>query len=232
MVNKLQLKEDLLREGEILLKKGSLSTTDLMLLAKALDSYIHNTTQDETIAQARELIANDVKSSVISDINTLIAVGLDSALKSLDLSFLVPIGSIFSTASQTLPNDYYLFCHGQKLLKADYEALYQVIGDSFGVSTDIEFFIPDTRGLFIRGYDAGVGADLSRVFGTVQPDAYKSHTHWSNLTRPAHLWDNGANANQFGYVSGGYSRQSSLIASGGTETRPKNLALNYIIKVK
>jgi hypothetical protein len=93
------------------------------------------------------------------------------------------------------------------------------------------FNIPDLRGVFIRGFhDMNTlrETDTTRVFGSYQEDEFKSHTHragyfnapvgggaWSGILR-----------------SDGYFGTSSAQtgSEGGTETRPKNVALLACIK--
>lgn len=106
------------------------------------------------------------------------------------------------------------------------------------------FALPDGRGVALRGLDNGRGLDSSRVLGTYQADSYASHTH--GVTDPGHNhsvpMDNGtaggtgwqiagqSGANQGAIATGSSATGISIQASGGTETRMKNLAVNFIIK--
>lgn len=62
----------------------------------------------------------------------------------------VPTGSVFWLATATVPSGY-LLCDGSAVLKADYPALYEVLGDTFGTSTDTAFYLPNLQAAFIRG---------------------------------------------------------------------------------
>ncbi|HEY6032061.1 MAG TPA: hypothetical protein VIU44_15930, partial [Gaiellaceae bacterium] len=86
------------------------------------------------------------------------------------------------------------------------------------------FSIPDMRGYFARSWDDGAGVDSGRAIGTSQTDDLKSHTHTIPTgTTP----DTGGTA-----TTGKYDVAFNLTtgATGGTETRPKNVALLACIK--
>ena len=129
------------------------------------------------------------------------------------------------------------------------------VGD--GSST---FALPDLRGQFIRGWANNGSTDASRVFGSTQTDQNKNHTHTTDSTsltgdvqkniRRFYRMDGSAtgvftktgNRNaRLQVVLGGEAlcgsfsmdaTHSHTISSsgGGTEARPTNLALMYIIK--
>lgn len=89
--------------------------------------------------------------------------------------------------------------------------------------------VPDLRGEFIRGWahDRTGIADVGRSFGSWQMDDFKSHTHytWSKLGTYSGTdgWDG------VGGVSWGLSTYKTG-ATGGSETRPRNIALLPCIK--
>lgn len=85
------------------------------------------------------------------------------------------------------------------------------------------FRIPDGRGEFMRGWDDGRGADAGRAIGSWQADDLKSHTH----TVPLGNGGPGA-SNASGYYSTNGPTTSS--STGGTETRPRNVAELACIK--
>lgn len=135
------------------------------------------------------------------------------------------IGSLKIYAGTTVPTGW-LLCDGSSLLRASYPDLFAAIGTNFGSASSAEFNIPDLRGEFVRGYDAGRGVDTGRVFGSAQADSFKSHYHDLN----------GWTTQEYGYDGGDYGRvagpdQSNVTQStGGSETRPRNIAMNFIIK--
>jgi len=95
--------------------------------------------------------------------------------------------------------------------------------------------LPDLRGYFVRGWGVagsnGANGDgtVSGNFGTKQSDQLKSHTHAITAGR---YFGAGSSGNtgwsaDNGFVSNGTITSS---ASGGTETRPANIAMLYCIK--
>lgn len=73
----------------------------------------------------------------------------------------VPIGTLNPFLGSTAPYGY-LICQGQKVSKITYKELYDICGDTFGQSTDTEFYLPDLRGQTIAGYKEG-----DSTFGTL-----------------------------------------------------------------
>ena len=146
---------------------------------------------------------------------------------------LFPAGTVLFTAGSTAPAGF-LAATGQSLSKTIYAALYAVIGGTYGQAS-ATFNLPDLRGQFIRGVDAGANIDPGRILGSTQSDDFKSHRHNSDgnsyVTWPQF-------GNSYGRVEqnqeGGPQDYSSLIPhtayEGGSETRPKNIAMLGIIK--
>ncbi|EKI2939333.1 tail fiber protein [Escherichia coli] len=93
--------------------------------------------------------------------------------------------------------------------------------------------LPDLRGEFIRGWDDGRGADNGRVLLSTQGDAFKSHSH--NFDRSWGLKNFDPTAG-FDVVTADVSGEivnqptRSTVAVGGSETRPRNVAFNYIVR--
>lgn len=88
----------------------------------------------------------------------------------------------------------------------------------------------DLRGEFIRGWDDGRGVDSGRAIGTNQADALQQHTH--TVVVPERVTDSDRGSNNSLWSVDGYQNQTSGGASGNTatETRPRNVALNYIVR--
>ena len=124
---------------------------------------------------------------------------------------LVPAGAVMAFYRSTPPAGW-LECNGQSV--AAYPNLV-----ALGLTN-----APDLRGEFVRGWDNTRGIDPGRVLGSAQLDEFKSHTHQakgiSNLTGASNgfNWD------------GTSSDSRTTLATGGTETRPRNIALMYCIK--
>jgi microcystin-dependent protein len=135
----------------------------------------------------------------------------------------VPTGAVFWFAANAAPAGY-LKANGASLSTSTYAALFAVIGYTYGGSGG-NFNLPDLRGEFIRGWDDGRGVDPARVFGSAQADEFESHTHTWQRTIVG-----GAFAGQD--TAGNYSTAATATsAAGGTETRPRNIALLPCIKI-
>ena len=135
-----------------------------------------------------------------------------------------PTGTIITFVKNTAPAGY-LKCNGSAISRTAYAALFAVIGTTFGTGDgSTTFNLPDLRGYFARGWDDGRGIDTGRVFGSSQEDDFKSHSH---------IWNGGGNvqlvnAGGINVPATGWNGNTSM--TGGTETRPKNIALLYCIK--
>lgn len=140
---------------------------------------------------------------------------------------LTPPGAVQAFARSTPPAGW-LRCNGAAVSRVTYNALFAAIGTAFGVGDGSSTFnLPDLRGEFVRGLDDGRGVDPGRLLGTFQADELKAHRH--------KLPTNDANqaagsAQDGGEGSTGYDVGSVTAETGGTETRPRNVALLYCIK--
>ena len=155
-----------------------------------------------------------------------------------------PIGSIHAYAGSVVPANH-IVCDGSILSRSAYASLYSVIGDTFGAGDGLTTFkIPDLRGEFIRGFDAGRGVDFSRVLGSSQTDTIQNFTGVIQIVKSMVNAVSGvftaSVASSQPYcgtsASSGVNHNVSLsLANGGVrtslETRPRNIALNYIIRV-
>ncbi|QDH49025.1 baseplate protein [Pantoea phage Phynn] len=150
----------------------------------------------------------------------------------------IPVGGMFMAAYNS---DYgnTMICNGRGLNKNTYNALFGRIGYTYGGGGDI-FNIPDMRGVAARGYDNGRGLDPGRRFGTYQADEFRSHEHKlqmlyqsnGNIPSWAAVYElKGAEKNDQQLMTLN-SQYSKALAAGGNETRMKNLAVNYVIRVR
>ncbi len=140
----------------------------------------------------------------------------------------VPTGSVLAFAAASVPADY-LACNGALVSRSTYAALFAVLGTTYGAGDGATTFaLPDLRGEFIRGLDNGRGVDNGRALGSAQADELETHTHTTTFNN-THAASNGE-----GYVTGANSSNGQFTATssstGGTETRPRNVAMSYIIK--
>ena len=136
-----------------------------------------------------------------------------------------PTGMVCHFANVTAP-DGWLECNGAAVSRTTYAALFAAIGTVYGAGNgSTTFNIPDLRGQFVRGWDNGAGVDPGRAIGTTQTDAFASHSH---TVANEGLSVNGSGGVQIlrGIAGSNYATN----ATGGTETRPKNVAMMPCIK--
>jgi microcystin-dependent protein len=138
---------------------------------------------------------------------------------------LLSAGAVQYYAMNTAPSGW-LKANGAAISRTTYATLFTAIGTTFGVGDgSTTFNVPDLRGEFARGWDDGRGIDTGRVFGSAQADEFKSHTHSVNM-RTA-----GSVIYTFqGVGSASIVTSADTNASGGSETRPRNIALLACIK--
>lgn len=145
----------------------------------------------------------------------------------------------------------WLLCDGSPVSRTTYAALFAIVGTAFGNGsenadgtssgngTSSHFNLPDLRGRFPRMVDGTAGRDPDKTsrtamraggatgnsVGSIQDDAFESHTHEIRSSAVGGTPDGSYNnQSQFQY-------NGATNATGGNETRPKNINLNYIIKV-
>lgn len=135
----------------------------------------------------------------------------------------VPAGAVQYFAMSSAPTGY-LKANGALLSTTTYAALFAAIGYTFGGS-GASFNVPDLRGEFVRGWDDSRGVDTSRTFGSAQADDLKSHTH-TYIASNSNNIDKGGGGGQAN--TGTYTGNTG--GTGGTETRPRNIALLACIK--
>lgn len=85
--------------------------------------------------------------------------------------------------------------------------------------------LPDLRGEFIRGWDDGRGVDAGRALLSAQSDLFKAHHH--SFTFFSAYAAGGGTGAVYDY-SGEAGRDTR--DTGGNETRPRNIAFNYIVR--
>lgn len=162
---------------------------------------------------------------VTSNISLNEAIIPGTNVKSIDNT---PAGTICAYAASTAPIGW-RFCDGSLISRTTYADLFSIIGTLYGAGDgSTTFALPDLRGEFIRGNDNGRGVDAGRALGSSQAGAIQSHTHTVVATTSAGSFVVGSGA----FNTNGAFNNSTITSSatGGTETRPRNVSLNYIIK--
>lgn len=136
------------------------------------------------------------------------------------------VGQVAAFAANTPPSGW-LKANGAAVNRTTYAALFARIGTTFGNGNgSTTFNLPDLRGEFIRGWADDRTVDTGRVFGSAQADELKSHFHLvKKFNRQV-----GTGAGFFALDDNGTDGSENTEATGGTETRPRNVALLYCIK--
>ena len=151
---------------------------------------------------------------------------------------IVPYGGVYPTPAG------WIGCTGLSLNRADYPELFAAIGTAYGAPSATEFRVPDLRGRFLRGTDeffglanpagrdpdAGsrtemaAGGNTGNAVGSIQDDEFESHQHQIAIKFPGTAA--GSNNAQ---GADAYDGTSGSGVTGGNETRPKNIYVNFII---
>ena len=159
--------------------------------------------------------------------------------------FPAPVGTVVAFAGNSLPSGW-LWCDGSQYSRSSYPALFSAIGTTYGDASISTFKVPDLRGQFIRGWvrnGPSSKPDYGRDFGTTQEDAIQEFGGYMNDACMSYSTFGGIfkyKSSQYGNGGGAGGdnvyRNSVVIdlAQDGlrtaTETRPTNVAMNYIIR--
>jgi microcystin-dependent protein len=152
-------------------------------------------------------------------------------------------------------------CDGSPLNKTQFADLFAVLGTQWGGDGADLFFLPDLRGRFIRGVDKGAGRDPDAsgrsvpqptvpaqgnhgdAVGSMQTDLLQSHAHAGAVSPADHSHTSRV---PFGSPGGseaggnqGLTAENTSVQhldvvispTGGSETRPINANVNFIIRV-
>jgi len=157
-----------------------------------------------------------------------------------------PPGAIIAFGGTSAPSGW-LACNGQAVSRTGYAALWAAISNTWGSGDgSTTFNVPDFRGMFLRGTGTnGTGSSSGAVgpsVGTYAADTYLNHSH--GITDPGHdhnLLVGGGAGSGWAALTQGQSNTISTQArttgvtvntstTGGTETKPKNYGILYIIK--
>jgi len=166
----------------------------------------------------------------------------------------VPIGTVFSHLGYSAPENYVLL-NGTTLSKTAYYDLWTFAQANNLTTTNTSlttkfidlqngnFKVPDFRGYFIRGLDNTGLIDVDgsgRGIADIQADDFKSHDHDIARTNsssdgewPAAGYQNimsGDRGWTYTNLATAGGNHQFIGSRGGSETRPKNLTANYIIK--
>lgn len=162
----------------------------------------------------------------------------------------VPIGGVITWVGRSdalsLPPHFRL-CNGDALDVTTYQQLYNLIGGIWGPVKNGHFYLPDFRGYFLRGVDNNMGRDPDSAnrtplgsggpadIGSYQPDQFQAHQHQTDMNS-RNDWpgcgDGGSKAvTNEDYTNNPRSTQGPISGNYGAETRPKNVYVQWLIRV-
>ena len=167
----------------------------------------------------------------------------------------VPSGTIIAFGGEPnlarLKENGWLICDGSQVAVAEYPELFAAIGYSWGKGDGADSFrLPDLRGLFLRGVDAGgkhdadvskrtaiaPGGNQTNRVGSFQADGIPSHSHEFDLATFGETEQQGDNSRHFVpkgiRINGNPVKNPTLGVPEGAvrETRPKNAYVHYLVR--
>lgn len=212
-----------------------------------IEDWANNVKLDFENIQTGGIIADNLASSAVTT-DKINAAAVTLAKLAAEVSQrLNPAGTILAYAGTSAPSGY-LLCDGSAVSRTVNAALFAVVGVAFGSGDgSTTFNLPDLRGRFLRGRDAGAardpdagsrtamnsGGNTGDAVGSVQDDAFESHTHthshsglfaYQGIAAGAGAGSTGVN------LTNPINTSTDATAAGGNETRPINAYVNYIIK--
>jgi microcystin-dependent protein len=190
--------------------------------------------QSTVALTAGTIVDADVSASAAIELSKLATGALPTAITVASANMvtataqaLLPAGAVMAFAMNSAPAGW-LAANGAAVSRSTYATLFAAISTTHGSGDgSTTFNVPDLRGIFVRGSgDQTISGTLySKAFALKEADELKSHTH--QYTRYAQLITRagGGDNNIWASTAG-----VQTTATGGTETRPANIALLYCIK--
>lgn len=139
----------------------------------------------------------------------------------------LPVGTPIPWPTSTAPTGW-LKCNGATFTAAQYPKLALAYPG---------LMLPDLRGEFIRGWDDGRNVDTGRLLLSLQSHAFQDHKHLAGFDNGYDRLFANSRAQGTGSTVNNNSRTSFAISATTTnewnvanETRPRNIAFNYIVR--
>lgn len=130
----------------------------------------------------------------------------------------LPVGVPVPWPSATPPTGW-LKCNGAAFSAEEYPELAKVYPTNK---------LPDLRGEFIRGWDDGRGVDSGRAILSTQSHSIQAHDHIVYFRVNGVTTSSGVDD----VMKYGDANPRPTSSTGGNETRPRNIAFNYIVRAK
>jgi len=218
---------------------------------------VHGMAANEAISRECNVTTKSAPQAIISCIKELDRRSVGAA----PLPYNVPIGTIVAYAGsieapgakEILKAQGWIPCDGDDAPADKYPELCRAIGSFYGKSTITDHCkLPNLQGQFLRGLDSSGAIDPKRLLGSPQSFATalpnkefaisESGKHSHDLPKKA-FWSGGTGPSGFlldvksGFIPGegiGESGNHSHVIRGGgdEETRPVNVAVNFLIRAK
>lgn len=170
-----------------------------------------------TLTASVGALSDEVDANATAASNATAAVQADVDALTLELATVIKPGFVMNYAGALAADPAgWFICDGRALNTADEPALFAAIGYTWG-GAGATFNLPGTLHDFVRG--AGVG----RAVGTREGDQVGSHNHRipvGTSEGDSYTLTNGGGENADLYTNN----------TGGTETRPRNVAMYFLIK--
>jgi microcystin-dependent protein len=203
---------------------------DTKLATIATAGKVANSATTATNANtANAIVARDASGNFSAGTITATTVSA-GAFAGTGATLLVPTGAVMPFAMNSAPSGW-LAADGSAVSRTTYSALWMALGTTsspYGQGDgSTTFNLPDLRGYFVRGVGTNSDGTAAGTFGAKQADDLKSHTHEVDMS--------GSNGPMAAGPAGNgpaprYSTTGITGATGGTETRPRNIAMLYCIK--
>ncbi|HAJ7592653.1 TPA: integrase [Escherichia coli] len=209
---------------------------ELCSVVEASGASLEKAQHDQLLTALRALLLSrknpfgDIKSD--GTVKTALEnLGLGEGAPAIGVPFFWPSAAMPNTVIDSWSSMVFLKFNGAKFSATDYPVLAKVFPS---------LVLPEARGDFIRIWDDGRGVDSGRGLLSTQSDLMKQFTLQyygpSAGTGTRTVFALQSNANGI-YTSGisqndGSGTAAAFNVPGGTETRPRNIAFNFLVRAK
>ena len=173
----------------------------------------------------------DIKSDGAAAISTALTnLGLGAGAPAIGIPFFWPSSAMPNTVMTEWADMVFLKFNGATFSASNYPKLALVFP---------ALILPESRGEFLRIWDDGRGVDAGRGLLSAQGHAYQSHSHRLLMSAGSAGSGNviGIDSSLNGTLTyninqPGGGQIQAIENAGGTETRPRNIAFNFLVRAK
>ncbi|MFE3948758.1 integrase [Escherichia coli] len=208
---------------------------ELCSVVEASGASLEKARHDQLLTALRALLLSrknpfgDIKSD--GTVQTALEnLGLGEGAPAIGVPFFWPSAAMPNTVIDSWSSMVFLKFNGAKFSASDYPVLAKVFPS---------LVLPEARGDFIRIWDDGRGVDAGRSLLSAQGHAYQSHSHRLLMSAGSAGTGNvigidsslnGTFTYNINQPDGG--RLQAIENAGDTETRPRNIAFNFLVRAK